>query len=641
MLAQQVHAEPFQVVTRLAPDLPRYPSGLPGNPRIALLHDYLVHVRGGERVLAALHRLYPHADVYALVYNAAGMPGDFEAVPTHTSFIQRLPFAQRYFRAYLPLYPMAAARLDVRDYDVVISSSSAWVHGARTNPLATHVCYCHTPFRFAWGEAAAASGAAAPIPASLRRAVQPLLTNIRTRDLAAARQVDYFVANSRVVRERIARFYGRGSAIIYPPVDVNRFQPSEQHDDYFLIVSALVPYKRVDIAVRAFTRLGLPLVIAGDGPQRRELQRLAGPTVRFVGRVPDERLAALYAHCRALVFTADEDFGITPLEAQASGRPVLAYAAGGALETVAEGATGAFFLAQDADILADAVRAFDADVYDPAVIRRHACTFSEARFAAEFHAYLAARLERTSAPIGPARTVRVGTTLLPAPAFPESGGDAAPSLSAAPCPATEGLRAQCYAFTKRLVDVVGSCIGLALLIPVFAVIALLIKLEDRGPVMHRREVIGQGGRRFHALKFRTMIPNAESYLRAHPDLVREYQANVKLRRDPRVTRVGVALRRSSLDELPQLVNVLRGQMSLVGPRMIHPSEEPRYGGFAHERRSVRPGITGLWQVSGRQELDYAARVALDQQYVRERSLWLDLTILLRTVVVVVRRHGAY
>jgi lipopolysaccharide/colanic/teichoic acid biosynthesis glycosyltransferase/glycosyltransferase involved in cell wall biosynthesis len=669
--AEPLAATTHLVTTRLAPPAPRAPSGLPGNPRIAILHDYLVHVRGGERVLAALHRRYPSADVFTLVYDRAGLPAGYGVIPAHTSFIQHLPLARRHFRAYLPLYPLAAARLDVRGYDLVISSSSAWVHGARTNPLARHICYCHTPFRFAWNERDTAAGAEALIPAPLARALGPLLASIRARDLAAAHQVDHFVANSHVVRERIARYYGRESTVIHPPVDLDRFQPGEPVEEFYLIVSALVPYKRVDLAVRAFTRLGLPLVVAGDGPERRALQRMAGPSVRFVGRVPDAELSALYARCRALIFTANEDFGITPLEAQAAGRPVLAFGAGGALETVVAGATGAFFPAQDADTLADAVRAFDPDAYDPAAIRRHACEFGEARFAAEFHAYLTDRLEQVPVPSGAGRVVRVGP-LPPTPspfrgggagdphplagslvregvgagghalALPRGGGAGAAAISSGSPPhAGEGLGERFYAVTKRLLDMLGSAAGLVLLSPLFAVLAVLIKLEDGGPVLYRREIVGQEGSRFYALKFRTMLPDAEGYLRAHPDLQREYEANIKLRRDPRITRIGARLRRTSLDELPQLVNVLRGQMSLVGPRMIHPSEEARYGAFAAERRSVRPGITGLWQVSGRQEVSYPQRVALDQQYLRERSLRLDLAILLRTVAVVFRRQGAY
>jgi exopolysaccharide production protein ExoY len=198
-----------------------------------------------------------------------------------------------------------------------------------------------------------------------------------------------------------------------------------------------------------------------------------------------------------------------------------------------------------------------------------------------------------------------------------------------------------YEITKRALDVVGSAAGLVAFAPLFVACAVAIKLEDGGPVIYRREIVGYGGRRIFALKFRTMIPDADGYLRRHPDLLAEYMENVKLRRDPRVTRVGALLRRSSFDELPQLVNVLRGEMSLVGPRMIHPSEEARYGEFAAIRRRVRPGLSGLWQVSGRQDVSYAERVGLDRVYLSQRSLWLDLRILGCTVPALLLRRGAY
>lgn len=209
--------------------------------------------------------------------------------------------------------------------------------------------------------------------------------------------------------------------------------------------------------------------------------------------------------------------------------------------------------------------------------------------------------------------------------------------------ATDGAvtGSQAYDIAKRALDILGSGVGLVLLAPLFAVIALRIKLEDRGPVIHRRKIVGYDGASVDAYKFRTMIPDADGYLVAHPELMAEYTANVKLRRDPRITRIGAFLRRTSLDELPQLVNVLRGEMSLVGPRMIHPSEEERYGPLAPNRRRVRPGITGLWQVSGRQDLSYAQRVALDRYYLSRRSFWLDVRILVATVGVLLRRNGAY
>ena len=202
-------------------------------------------------------------------------------------------------------------------------------------------------------------------------------------------------------------------------------------------------------------------------------------------------------------------------------------------------------------------------------------------------------------------------------------------------------RSRGYEVAKRALDILGSGVGLALLAPIFAIIALCVKIEGHGSVIHQRQIVGRDGAPIAAYKFRTMIPNADEYLQAHPELLAEYSANIKLRRDPRITRVGALLRRTSLDELPQLFNVLRGQMSLVGPRMIHPSEEPRYGALATARRQVRPGITGLWQVSGRQDLSYAQRITLDRYYLSRRSFWFDLRILIATAGVLLRRDGAY
>ncbi len=224
-----------------------------------------------------------------------------------------------------------------------------------------------------------------------------------------------------------------------------------------------------------------------------------------------------------------------------------------------------------------------------------------------------------------------------------------PSAPAAPAPAQpiEAVdvprvrQSASYAVAKRLLDVIASAVGLVVLTPIFIAIAVLIKRDDAGPAIYRREIVGLAGRRVYAYKFRTMIQDADGYLQRHPELQKEYATNVKLRRDPRVTRIGAKLRRSSLDELPQLLNVVRGEMSLVGPRMIHPSEQTRYGAFAQARQTVRPGITGLWQVRGRQEVSYEVRIQLDDEYLRRRSFWLDLQILARTVGVLLRRYGAY
>jgi glycosyltransferase involved in cell wall biosynthesis len=300
--------------------------------------------------------------------------------------MDRLPGIYRHHQPYLLFYPLAFGGLELRDYDLVISNKSAFCLGVRTPPGTRHVCYCLTPTRFVWDydsyvEREQVGGAA-------RRLVRPFLGWLQRWERRAAEGVDAFVAISDEVQGRIRHLYGRESAVIYPPVDTSKLMPAREHDDYFLIVSRLIPYKRIDLAVRAFTDLGLPLWIGGDGRDRANLEAEAGPSVRFLGRVPDERLGQLLARCRAFVFPGLEDFGITPVEAMASGRPVIAYAGGGALDSVIEGVTGTFFHEQTPTSLADAVRRFDASAYDPAAIRAHAERFDVRVFKAEMRTFV-------------------------------------------------------------------------------------------------------------------------------------------------------------------------------------------------------------------------------------------------------------
>jgi glycosyltransferase involved in cell wall biosynthesis len=289
----------------------------------------------------------------------------------------------------------------LRGYDLVVSSSSAWAHWIQVNhPQATHVCHCHSPFRYAWSHYHELIGRS---PARAL-ALGPLMALVRRLDRRASQRVDQYVANSEVTRQRIKRYYGRESIVILPPVDLDRFAVSEQVDDYFLVVSALVPYKRVGIVVEAFTRLGLPLVVVGDGPERGALQAMAGPTVQLRGSLSDLEIARLYSRCRALIFPSHEDYGIVPLEAMASGRPVLAYGAGGALETVRDGVTGRFFAEQTADALAEGITSLQPDAFDPAAIRRHAEMFGVPAYKERFRATVEAAMQAKGAPAGLAAT---------------------------------------------------------------------------------------------------------------------------------------------------------------------------------------------------------------------------------------------
>jgi glycosyltransferase involved in cell wall biosynthesis len=306
----------------------------------------------------------------------------YRAWDVRTSFMQRLPGVATHHQAYLPFYPLAFEQFDLSGYDLVLSNKSAFCHGVITPPETLHICYCLTPTRFLW-----------MVEAYLQREgfgrtagwmLRPLLTWLRQWDRLAADRVDVFVAISREVQARIAKYYRRQSEIIYPPVDVERFTPSDRKPgDYYLAGGRLIPYKRVDLAVEAFNQLGLPLVVYGDGRDRAALEAVAGPNITFLGRVSWERLVDLFQHCRAFLFPGLEDFGIAPVEAQACGRPVIAYGGGGALDTVVEGETGAFFRQQSAAALAVAVATFDDAKASPAACRRNAERFATERFRRE------------------------------------------------------------------------------------------------------------------------------------------------------------------------------------------------------------------------------------------------------------------
>jgi glycosyltransferase involved in cell wall biosynthesis len=347
--------------------------------RFALVHDFLLDLRGAERVFAALCDIYPDADIFTAVYDPKGTHGRFANRRVHTTFLQRLRPTAKTFRALMPAYPYAIESLDLRGYDVVISSHSAWSHGVIPDERAIHVCYCHNPFRYAWN---AREETLHDNPALLRAPLAMVLGRWRQWDTTAARRVDRYIANSETTRQRVLRYFGRSSEIIPPPVETDRFSPvplSEVGREY-AVLSELMPHKRIDVAVRAFNRMGLPLVIIGKGPDSRRLQRLAGPTIRFAGRIDDEEVAHTLARCRGLVVTATEEFGIAAVEAQAAGRPVIALRAGGVAGTVVEGQTGVFFDEPEPDALIAAVRGFDALSVDPAACVANARRFDVSSF---------------------------------------------------------------------------------------------------------------------------------------------------------------------------------------------------------------------------------------------------------------------
>ena len=365
--------------------------------RVALIHDFLLDIRGAERVFTAICEVWPDADVYTAVYDEEGTEGRFAHRPINTSFLQRLRPTARTFRPLLPLYPYAIESFDLRGYDIVVSSSSAWAHGVIVDEGALHVCYCHNPFRYAWNardETLRGRG-------GLGRATLSVVFNRwRQWDWIAAQRVDRYVANSHTTSRRIARYFNRDATVLYPPVETERFTPGRLAD-YYLVVSELMPHKRISVAVEAFAHLGLPLVVVGDGPDARRLRRMAPANIVFEGRVSDERAAQLFEGCRALVVTATEEFGIAAVEAQAAGRPVIAHAEGGALETVIEGETGTLFHPCRPEALAEAVRRFDADSVSPQACVNNAMRFDVSRFQAGLRAIVeeAMELERPPRPL--------------------------------------------------------------------------------------------------------------------------------------------------------------------------------------------------------------------------------------------------
>ncbi len=355
--------------------------------KIALVHEYLSQYGGAEKVLEALQELYPEAPTFVMFYDKNKIPKHLLQGDVKTSFLQHLPFIKSHYRWYLPLMPMAVEHLNLSDYDLVLSSTSAFGKGVLTNSGALHISYCHTPTRYLWTDTHnyiedLNSGYL------IKALLPPLLHRLRLFDQMSAGRVDYFVANSENVRRRIQKFYHRDSEVIYPPVNTKIFALSTKIDDYFLTGGRLVPYKKFDLTIKAFNRLGWPLKIFGTGPEMEKLQMLAKPNIEFVGLVDDEEKAKLYSRAIAFIHPQVEDLGITPIESMAAGRPVIAFAQGGALETVQEGVTGTFFTEQTWENILDTVLKFDHTLYDPNKIKGYAEQFSTENFKEKISNYV-------------------------------------------------------------------------------------------------------------------------------------------------------------------------------------------------------------------------------------------------------------
>jgi glycosyltransferase involved in cell wall biosynthesis len=351
--------------------------------RVALIHDWLTGMRGGEKVLEVLSELFPEADLFTLFHIPGSVSATIERHRIITSFVQHLPLADRYYRRYLPLFPTAIERFQLDGYDLVISSSHCVAKSVIAPWRARHICYCHSPMRYAWDQFDAYFGPSQVGPLASRWVYGPILARLARWDAATAGRPNRFVSNSQYVAGRIARYYNRQSTIVYPPVDTVFYHPaSVPRASHFLVVSALVPYKRIELAIDACRHVGVPLRIVGEGPDRRQLEAVAGSSVTFLGRLTDAEIRAEYRSAQAVLLPGEEDFGIVPLEAQACGTPVVALARGGALETVVDGKSGVLFTDATAAALAQALERVTAMPIDRDEVRRHAERFARDRHVA-------------------------------------------------------------------------------------------------------------------------------------------------------------------------------------------------------------------------------------------------------------------
>lgn len=359
--------------------------------KIAIVHDWLTGYAGADRVVDQLEKTFYGAPIYTLVYDKSKFPEHFQKYDVRTTYIQKIPFATRLYKNFLTMMPRAFESLDLTEYDIVISSCSSCSKGIITRPDAIHICYCHTPTRYIWDfyyTYLKNSG-------WLKRKLMPrLIHKMRIWDKCAADRVDFFISNSNYIAQRIKKYYRRDAVTIYPPVHINEYPIVQQPDDYYLMVGRFTYYKRFDLAIEACNRLGKRLVIVGKGDEEKKLRAMAGPTVEFKGAISDEEIRKLYSNAKAFLFPGEEDFGITPVEAQSAGCPVIAFGRGGATETVLDKKTGLLFPEQTAQNLAECIEAFETEgvKYSRARIREHSLSFSEERFREEVKAFVYDRL---------------------------------------------------------------------------------------------------------------------------------------------------------------------------------------------------------------------------------------------------------
>lgn len=359
-------------------------------PKVALVHDWLTGQRGGEKVLEVFADIFPAAPIYTLFHFPGSQIDALEKREIHTSFVQRLPFLKRKYRRYLPLFPLAIELFDFQKYDLVISSSHCAAKGAIPRPDALHICYIHSPMRYVWNQYF--SYFSSDRMGRLSRLIIPgKIHKLRIWDESSSHRVDQFIANSKTVAQRVQKYYRRDADIIHPPVDTNFYIPGEREKDYFLIVSALVPYKKIDLAIDAFNQKGYPLKIVGIGPDYRKLRKVAKPNIKFLGSIPGDDLRQTYQEARALIMPGEEDFGINSLESQACGVPVIALGRGGARETVIPGETGLLFEEPSVPGLLAALDKFQDFSFNKTTIRANALKFSRDSFKKKATSYFEAK----------------------------------------------------------------------------------------------------------------------------------------------------------------------------------------------------------------------------------------------------------
>lgn len=352
--------------------------------KLAIVHDWLTNMGGAEQVIINFKEIYPDAPIYTTFYNPNNLDEKLKNIDVRTSFLQKKKMVTNH-KKYFPLMPLAFENFNLNEYDVVLSSSTCCAKGVLTNPNSVHICYCNTPMRYAWERRDDYIEGMGKLK---RRLIKILLHYMRMWDVASSARVDYFIANSTAVQKRIQKHYKRDSVVINPPVRCKLFNIAETDGDYYFVVSRLVNYKRFDLAVQACSELGKKLVVIGDGPEREKLEKLANENVTFLGRQPDDVVKKYMSECKALLFPGEEDFGIVPVEAQACGRPVIAYGKGGVLDTVVDGKTGILFKEQTVESLKEAIETFETMEFNKQEIREHSLEFDEEVFQRKIKEYI-------------------------------------------------------------------------------------------------------------------------------------------------------------------------------------------------------------------------------------------------------------